>query len=427
MARAATAVAVSVAPSSNGKLAQSLRARRGLLDRIRARAAAVRDPSRPLIWLHAPSVGEGLQARPVAHALRLAHPNWQFAYTYFSPSADRFAESVGAEVTDYLPFDTVRDADAMLDALKPTALVFVKLDVWPLLVERAVARRIPVGLLSATLSAASGRLGFFSRLVLNDAYASLATVGAIDAANGERLLQLGVRANVVRVTGDTRFDQVWARAESVDRASPLLSLLRSTRPTLVAGSTWPADNLVLFDAWLAVRRAVPTARLIIAPHEPTTAHIEPLEAWARKNKLRALRLSVLEERSSSTDAETDIIILDRVGILGEAYAVASAAFVGGGFHAAGLHSVIEPAAFGVPVAFGPRHTMSREAGLLLAAGGAATVRTSRALAEVLTQWLADRNKREREGQRARDVVRTELGATARSVALVEDLVESERT
>lgn len=422
VARAATALAVSVAPSSNGKLAQSLRARRGLLDRIRARAAEVRDPSRPLIWLHAPSVGEGLQARPVAHALRLAHPDWQFAYTYFSPSAERFAESVGADVTDYLPFDTVRDADAMLDALKPTALVFVKLDVWPVLVERAVARRIPVGLLSATLSPASGRLGFFSRLALNDAYASLATVGAIDAANGERLLQLGVRANVVRVTGDTRFDQVWARAESVDRTSPLLSLLTSARPTLVAGSTWPADDAVLFDAWLAVRRAVPTARLIIAPHEPTAAHIEPLETWARKHKLRALRLSVLEERSSSTDAEADMIILDRVGILGEVYAVASAAFVGGGFHSAGLHSVIEPAAFGVPVAFGPRHQMSREAGLLLKAGGAAAVRTSRALAEVLTQWLADRNKREREGQRARDVVRIELGATARSVALVEDLI-----
>ncbi len=358
----------------------------------------------------------------MAHALRLAHPDWQFAYTYFSPSAERFAESVGADVTDYLPFDTVRDAEAMLDALKPTALVFVKLDVWPLLVERAVARRIPVGLLSATLSPASGRLGFFSRLALHDAYESLATVGAIDAANGERLLQLGVRATVVRVTGDTRFDQVWARAESVDRTSPLLSLLTSTRPTLVAGSTWPADELILFDAWLAVRRAVPTARLIVAPHEPTAAHIEPLDAWARKNKLRTLRLSVLEERSSSTDAEADVIIVDRVGILGEVYAVASAAFVGGGFHSAGLHSVIEPAAFGVPVAFGPRHTMSREAGLLLKAGGAAAVRTSRALAEVLTQWLADRNKREREGQRAREVVRAELGATARSVALVEDLI-----
>ena len=114
----------------------------------------------------------------------------------------------------------------------------------------------------------------------------------------------------------------------------------------------------------------------------------------------------------------------RVGILGELYAIASAAFVGGGFHAAGLHSVIEPAAFGVPVAFGPRHSMSREAGLLLAAGGAASVRTSRALAEVLTQWLADGKKREREGQRARDVVQNELGATLRSVALIEELLRT---
>ena len=422
LARAASAIAVTVAPSSNKKLAHTLRARRGLIERVRLRASAVRDTARPLLWLHAPSVGEGLQARPIAEALRAAHPDWQFAYTYFSPSAETFAESIAADITDYLPFDGAREADAMLDAIKPSALVFVKLDVWPVLVQRAVARGIPVGLVSATLAAGSGRLGMFSSLVLRDAYAALTAVGAIDVANGLRLQTLGVNDSVVRTTGDTRFDQVWARAQSVDRRSVLLTLLASARPTLVAGSTWPADDMVLGDSWIAVRRAVPSARLIIAPHEPTDAYVTALLKWARANKLRAVRLSVLEERVSLVDADADVIVVDRVGILGELYAVANAAFVGGGFHSAGLHSVIEPAAFGVPVAFGPGHTMSREAGLLLAAGGAVSMRTSRALTEVLTQWLADRNKREREGQRAREVVRAELGATSRSVALIEEMI-----
>ncbi len=403
-------------------MAQSLRARRGLIERVRARALAVRDTSRPLIWLHAPSVGEGLQARPIAAALRTAHPDWQFAYTFYSPSAATFAESVGADITDYLPFDGEREADAMLDAIKPSALVFVKLDVWPILVQRAAVRGIPVGLVSATLAPRSGRLGAVSRMLLHDAYAALRAVGAIDAANGARLQQLGVQESAVQTTGDTRFDQVWARANAVNRASPLLTLLASTRPTLVAGSTWPADDAVLRDAWIAVRRAVPSSRLILAPHEPTDAAVKAHLVWARAHKLRAVRLSVLEERVSVADADADVIVIDRVGILGDVYAVASAAFVGGGFHAAGLHSVIEPAAFAVPVAFGPGHTMSREAGLLLAAGGAQTVRTSRALAEVLTQWLADRSKREREGLRARGVVRAELGATARSVTLIEELI-----
>ncbi len=422
LARTASAIAVTVAPSSNKKLAHSLRARRGLIERVRLRASAVRDLARPLVWLHAPSVGEGLQARPIAAALRAAHPEWQFAYTYFSPSAETFAESIAADITDYLPFDGAREADAMLDAIKPSALVFVKLDVWPVLVQRAVARGIPVGLVSATLAARSGRLGTFSRLVLHDAYAALTSVGAIDVANGVRLQALGVKETAVRTTGDTRFDQVWARAQNVDRRSVLLTLLSSARPTLVAGSTWPSDDMVLGDSWIAVRRAVPTARLIIAPHEPADDYVNALLKWARANKLRAVRLSVLEERASPVDADADVIVVDRVGILGELYAVASAAFVGGGFHSAGLHSVIEPAAFGVPVAFGPGHTMSREAGLLLAAGGAVSMRTSRALTEVFTQWLADRNKREREGQRAREVVRAELGATSRSVALIEEMI-----
>jgi len=410
-----------LAPEGDGKLSRSLHARRGLLDRIRARAAAVRDVQRPLVWLHAPSVGEGLQARPVAHALRARHPDMQLAYTFYSPSAAQFASSIGADITDYLPFDGVAECDAILDAIKPTALVFVKLDVWPTLVARATARGIPVGLLSATLAPDSGRLGTFSRLLLHDAYASLRAVGAIDAANATRLQALGVRASVTSVTGDTRFDQVWERAEHVDRSSSLLVSLRSTRPTLVAGSTWPADEAVLTDAWTAVRRAVPSARLIIAPHEPTAEHIEAIEKWARTSRLSCARVSQLKPRTAS-EPEPDVIILDRVGSLGDVYAIADAAFVGGGFHAAGLHSVIEPAAFGIPVAFGPRHAMSREAGLLIASGGAVAARTSRALAEVLTQWLLDQQKREREGMRGRAFVRGELGATERSVTLVEALL-----
>ncbi len=391
----------------------------------------MRDPSRPLVWLHAPSVGEGLQARPVAHALRERHPELQLAYTFYSPSAERFAQSIGADITDYLPFDGAAECDAMLDALKPSALVFVKLDVWPTLVARASARGIPVALLSATLAPGSGRLGMFSRMLLHDAYASLQSVGAIDAVNGTRLQSLGVPASVIRVTGDTRFDQVWARAEHVDRSSPLLTSLSSARPTLIAGSSWPADESVLCESWTAVRRAVPTARLIIAPHEPNEDHVAPIESWARGQRLRVARLSRLSQPPATSERESDsgdadVVIVDRVGVLGDLYALGDAAFVGGGFHAAGLHSVIEPAAFGIPVAFGPRHDMSREAGLLLAAGGGASVTSARALTEVLSQWLGDAKKRQREGERARAVVQQELGATDRSVALVEALVHALR-
>jgi 3-deoxy-D-manno-octulosonic-acid transferase len=410
--------AVRVAPPGDGKIARSLRARRGVVARIAARAKQVRDPNRPLLWFHAPSVGEGLQARPVVAALRDADPDLQFAYTFYSPSAERFAQSIGADITDYLPFDGASEADALLDALKPSALVFVKLDVWPLLVARAAARKIPVALLSATLSPESSRLGIASRVLTRDAYAALSAVGAISEQHAVRLVSLGVRQSVIQVTGDTRFDQVWQRANSVDRTGTLLSRLASARPTLVAGSTWPPDDAVLFGAWNAVRAAVPTARLIIAPHEPSAEHVDPILQWGRKAGLKTLTL----DSALSEGAHADVIVVDQTGVLGELYALADVAFVGGGFHSAGLHSVIEPAAFGAPVVFGPGHRMSREAGLLLAAHGARSVGTSAEMAMALCSWLGDRARRATAGEKARATVQAELGATRRSVSLLQQLI-----
>ena len=416
-----------VAPTSDSKLWRSFAARRGLLGRISAAARDVRDPAKPLIWMHAPSVGEGLQARPVAHRLRALHPDVQLAYTFFSPSAETFAASIGADITDYLPFDGQREADAMLDALQPSALVFVKLDVWPTLVERAAARGIPVALLSATLAARSGRSGPMSRMLLHDAYRALQAVGAIDQRNADRLVALGVRAEVLEVTGDTRFDQVWARAQGMDRAQPMLQALTGTRPTLLAGSTWPADESVLLDAFarLMARAARDgdvneRPRLIIAPHEPTPTHVEPILDWVRAKQFSCATLAAAA--SDRAAAESDVIVVDRVGVLGDLYALADVAFVGGGFHSAGLHSVIEPAAFGAPVLFGPGHDMSREAGLLLAAGGARIVHDAGGLAAALQDWLIAPLRRQVAGAAARALVQQELGATERSVRLVQRLL-----
>ena len=421
--RVATRIATQLAPSSESKFWRSLAARRGLLERVADVSRAVRSPARPLVWMHAPSVGEGLQARPVAHRLRAVHPNWQLAYTYFSPSAEPFAASIGADITDYLPFDGQREADAMLDALQPSLLVFVKLDVWPTLVERATARNVPVALLSATLAPRSGRTGPLARLLLRDAYRALQGVGAIDQANADRLLALGVRPDVLEVTGDTRFDQVWARAQGVDRQQPRLQALASSRPTLVAGSTWPTDEAVLLAAYARVVREggeQPRPRLIIAPHEPTAAHRAPILDWARSAGLSVATLA--EAESDAAAAQGDVIVVDRVGVLGDLYALADVAFVGGGFHAAGLHSVIEPAAFGAPVLFGPGHDMSREAGLLLTAGGARVVRNAGECSAALSEWLFESAARDGAGVAARAFVESELGATERSVRLVQRLV-----
>jgi 3-deoxy-D-manno-octulosonic-acid transferase len=359
-------------------------------------------------------VGEGLQAQPVIDLLRARRPDVQIAYTFYSPSAEQFATTVRADFSDYLPFDTVEHASGVLSALRPSALVFSKLDIWPTLTESAAAAGVPVGVISATLPKSSRRRGPLARAFLADAYRLLDRVGAIDEGDAERLREQGVRGDRVGVTGDTRFDQVWARAQRT--SSPLVLRLRSSRPTLVAGSTWPSDEEHLLNAWIRIRDKIPDARLVIAPHETTDAHLRPIERWAGSHRLKLARVD------SSDAHDADVILVDRHGVLGDLYALADTAYVGGGFHSAGLHSVLEPAAFGAPVLFGPKNEKSREAAKLVEAGGGAVVTGVPDLTIRLGYWLGSVTARDAAGAAARTVVQQGLGAAVRSFELVTALL-----
>lgn len=408
--------AAAVVPPGEAKWRRSLAARRGIRARFAAWAPS-RDRSRPLLWMHAPSVGEGLQARVILDLVRRHRPDVQLAYTFFSPSAEPFARSLAVDFADYLPFDTRGDVRAVLGALRPSALVFSKLDVWPVLVDEAARRGVRLGLVSGTISDSSSRTGPLAASLLHDCYGQLHRVGAASEADAERISALGTPRDRIVVTGDTRYDQAWERAGRADRLGGLLGPLASSRPTLVAGSTWPADEAVLLEAWPLVRHDVPDARLVIAPHEPKPAHVRPLEAWAARHGLRSARLD------DPAAAAADVVIVDRVGVLGDLYALATVAFVGGGFHAAGLHSVLEPAAFGAPVAFGPRHANSRDAILLHRSRGGDSVATVDETIEALTHWLGDPAARAVAGEAARSLVERGLGAARRSHDLVMQLVD----
>jgi 3-deoxy-D-manno-octulosonic-acid transferase len=238
----------------------------------------------------------------------------------------------------------------------------------------------------------------------------------VDAADAERLAWLGAPAERIRVTGDARYDQVWARAAAVDRESALLAPLASSRPTVVAGSTWPDDEAIITRAWRAVRKRVPNARLIIAPHEPAARVLQSLERWSLQSDFVFARLG------ASWQGQADVVLVDRVGVLGDLYSLADVAYVGGGFHGAGLHSVLEPAAFGVPVLFGPRHHANRDAGLLIAGGGGFSVTSPEEMAQRMIEQLSDKGAHAEAANRARALVQSGLGAAAKSAALVEQLL-----
>ncbi len=402
-------------PFMPDKMRRGIEGRRELVDRIESWARDQRGESK-LAWFHAPSVGEGLQTRPVIEALRAFRPELQVFYTYYSPSAVKLAQRMPVDYADYMPFDLVADLMRVMEAVKPDVLVFGKLDVWPNATRVARWRDVPLALVNATVAPNSSRLRWPARRLLRGAYARLDAVGAISMADAARLALLGVPADRIEITGDARFDQVWARAQAVDRSKPPLAALGGhAGPTLVAGSTWPEGEERLVPAIAAARRAHPELRTIIAPHEPTPDHLQGLEARLRRHGLGHVRLSAIER---ADEEPREVVVVDRVGVLGELYALADVAYVGGGFGRRGLHSVLEPAALGVPSLFGPHHANAREASELIARRGAIAAEDGAALESALAHWLSDPAARAAAGRAASNYVQANLGAGRRNAELV---------
>jgi 3-deoxy-D-manno-octulosonic-acid transferase len=412
--RLAAPVEALAAPFSD-KLRRGAAGRRAALDAMRAWAATSRDRQRPLVWLHAPSVGEALMAQAILSAVKETEPAVQAAFTFFSPSAERAAARVGADWAGYLPWDTVANARAALDALRPSVVAFVRTEIWPSLVRVAAERDIATVLVNGVLARGSSRTGRGARLLLAPAYARLDAVGAVSDDDAAAFALLDVLPERIRVTGDARFDQVWQRVSALDADRPLLRPLREAAgPWLVAGSTWPADEARLVGALTA--GASRGWRLLVAPHEPTAAHLAALE---RRLDAAGLSHARLHTEQEPRPVRTDVVVVDRVGVLADLYAAADAAYVGGGFGRDGLHSVVEPAALGVPVVYGPHHGNAREAGRLAAAGGGFVVDGAASLGRVLAALTVD-DARRAAGAAARAFVRSRLGGAAASARLLLD-------
>lgn len=427
------------------KLGRGVRGRRRAVAVLEAWAGVARASDRSLVWVHAPSVGEGLMAQAIVTEVRARRPDLQIAFTYFSPSAERIAAKVGADVHGYLPWDVRGEVVRANAALRPAVIAFVRTEIWPVLSAEARARGVRLALTNAVLSAESSRLRRASRFLLGPAYGRLDAVGAVARDDADRFRQLGVPMERVRVTGDARFDQVWERvqrlghvpaatgssvaptvagghsaAEPEPGRSGWLDRFRDAGvTTLVAGSTWPADEAVLIPAFA---RAAASARfrLIIAPHEPDPEHLSGVEERLSSAGVSHTQLAELEAGAGDLP---QAVVVDRLGVLADLYSVGEIAYIGGGFHSAGLHSVVEPAALALPVVFGPRHANAREAGELADAGGGWIVADTAALASRLVGLAQDPGERRRAGASAVDFVRSRLGGAARNAELIVELLD----
>jgi 3-deoxy-D-manno-octulosonic-acid transferase len=409
------------------KLARGLRGRRDAHERLAAAATALAD--RPVVWVHASSVGESLQARAVIDVLSGRIPGLQVVFTFFSPSSEAVWESFPADVFSYLPWDLPEVMGPVLDALQPSVIVFTQREVWPTLAGEAAARGVPTVLIAGTMPQGAGRLSGPGRILLGPAFQSLRAIAAVSKEDGDRFGLLGVRGDCVSVTGDPGIDVARDRVAGIDREAPHMCIFSDEqRPVLVAGSTWPSDEEVLIPAVARVRESVPGLQIVLAPHEPDGYDFARLGRALAADGWTPALLGEVERARDAEGAEVsleveavggpDAILVDRVGVLADLYTLASVAYVGGGFHTGGLHSVLEPAAAALPVLIGPRYRGSLHAAGLLAAGAARSVADAEALAHALGEWLEAPKKNEDPGGRAMAYIENHRGSAERTADLI---------
>lgn len=401
-------------------LAGMVRAR----DRSRAAFSAwapARNPAEPLILFHAPSAGEWRQAEPVVESLRSFRPGLQFAFTYTSPSAVAVAAELKPDVHGFLPWDRREDVAGLLDALRPAMLVVTKLDLWPALALQARARGIPIVMIAATVRERSTRLHGPGRLVVRTAYESVKLALAVGPEDAVRLAALGVDPSRISVVGDPRHDSVRERIAGLeDRPVPNL---------LVAGSTWPADERLLLAAYARVRRECPDARLLIVPHRPGAEDVDRLTRLALKRDLP--RVHELETSSESAEAIAhgpSLTVMPRVGRLAQAYGLGTVAYVGGGF-GRGLHSVLEPAAWGRPLLVGPRWRESADAVALEQAEALTPIELKRPVEQLAHHWtwlLQNPRERARAAAAGRALVDQRAGAATIIAGFILEALQTEQ-
>jgi len=379
-----------------------------------------RDPARPAVWFHAASVGEALQAGAVISVLAERRPDLQVAFTYCSPSAEGIGRRVGAHVAGYLPWDMSGPVGRALDGVKPDILAFTKSEVWPVLAEEAIRRGVRVAIVGATISPDGGRMRWPASVVLGSTWPALSLACATTEHDASRLIGLGVPAAVVSTTGDPSVDSAARRAAETSRSSPSLAPFHADpAPTIVAGSTWPADEKHLLPALADVRTRVRGLRVIVAAHEPEERRVRDL--LERLGSMGWRSRSLEEVESTGSAKGTNAVVVERVGVLSQLYSIAHVAYVGGGFGTRGVHSVLEPAATQVPVVVGPLYANTPTAKALVRAGGAVVASSRQGLADALTAWLTDRGARADAASRALGYIDAHRGASERTAALLDPL------
>ncbi len=399
----------------NAKVGETIKGRKGLFASLAGQMAVI-PADAPRLWIHASSMGEYEQALPLVNELLERRPNAWVVLTLFSPSVYKHIKATAERtIAIYLPFDSPVNVKRFIRLVKPSVHVIIRHDIWPNYQWRLRRGNIPSILADASISDKRLKSANTFKRLYRQVYYTFSAICAVSDVNAERIKVVFPRPGDIHVCGDTRYDRVRERARDTTRIERLQkSGAFVHRRCLVVGSSWPEDEAVIFPAIAKALQQFEDFSVIIAPHEITTEHLKSIEKFFADNGTSLLRLSRFEKEG---DAFFRVLVVDRIGLLANLYALGGIAYVGGAF-GVGVHSVLEPAAHGVWVSFGPRHLNSPEAKEMAKTVGA-PVATAEEFERFLMKALKDPEYAARQGQLTLDYMRENFGASSKTADVIE--------
>jgi 3-deoxy-D-manno-octulosonic-acid transferase len=352
-----------------------------------------------VIWLHCPSLGEYEQGLPVFQALKKQYKNHKFVMTFFSPSGYEIRKNNPiADVVVYLPLDQKATVKSFLDVIHPELVVFVKYDLWPNYLLELKHRNIHTVLISALFRPSQPYFRVYGRW-LKKLLFTFDHIFTQDTASKTLLNSIGYSA--VTVSGDTRFDRVGNQLK-MDNTLDFIAEFKDHKTCVVAGSTWPEDETLLIDY---INSSKEETKFIIAPHNMDLNQIKSMIKRLKKPTV------CYSNYANETLEDKSVFIVDTIGLLSKIYSYADIAYIGGGMGASGLHNTLEAATFGLPIVIGKNYQKFPEAKAMLSKGGLFSIHTFESLESTLNMLINDSQKRIESGQKNKDYIKDNKGAS----------------
>jgi 3-deoxy-D-manno-octulosonic-acid transferase len=406
------------------RMATTQKYREGLGQRLGRVPPWLRPPGagkKPVIWLHAVSVGEVLAVSRLVQEIEVALPGYRLLVSTTTRTGQELARTrFGANRVFFCPLDLPWAVRAYLNALQPKLLILAETEFWPNLLNGCFRRDIPVAVVNARISDRSWPRYQMLQRLWKPILGRLARVLAQTSTDAERLVALGCPPELVSVSGNLKFD---VRAAHEAEAASLLKALGTGLRFLVAGSTLEGEEAALLDVWPRLLAADPRLAMVLAPRHPErfAAVVTLLNtsgiSWIKRSDWKGKSATLIPPLKSG-----QIVLLDTIGELASVYSLATVAFVGGSLIPAGGHNPLEPAQFGVPIVMGTNYTNFRAITEDLRAHNAIRIAPKEELAKIFIDLLSSSADAHAMGNRARQAFEQQAGATARSIDALREIL-----